>query len=164
MSEPSDQPGWTPDDLSAATGESIAQLAALAQDGLLVRQAEGLYEADSLNRVRLIRFARERGVDEDQLVAAVSSQGDLLGIFEGLHRGEPTGLTLQEAASEVGLSPTLISELTEVVGWNPSARATTDDVEALTRLNEAVTGGFDTDPLLQLIRVYTDLLDRLADA
>lgn len=161
---PDKEPGWTPEDLSQATGESAESLDELAHDGLLVRQADGRYDDDSLNRVRLIRFARDRGVDEDQLAAAVSSKGDLLGIFEGLDRGAPTGLTLREAASEVGMPSTLMAELTEVVGWDPDAMATTDDVQALAGLSHAVTTGFDAEPLLQLVRVYTDLLDRLADA
>jgi len=80
---PCDGQAWTATDLSAATGEPIERLRAFADAGLLVRRDDGRYDPDALNRVRLIRFAREHGVDEDRLAAAVTSQGDLLGTFEG---------------------------------------------------------------------------------
>ena len=162
--EARDEAGWTPADLSAATGEPIDQLAKFAERGLLIRQAGGSYNADSLNRVLLIRFARERGVDEDRLAAAVDAQGDLLGIFDALSTGEPTEHTLQQAASAAGLPSDIIAELGEVLVWDATARATTQDVDALVLLAQALEMGLDRTPLLELVRVYADLLDRLADA
>jgi class 3 adenylate cyclase len=155
---------WSPEDLSAATGEPIDRLAAFAAAGLLVRQADGRYDRDALNRARLIRFARDRGVDEDRLAAAVAAQGDLLGIFEGLSSAEPTRHTLEQAAVEVGLPADLMAELTEVIGWDATAIATSEDVEALGLFVRAVSTGLEREPLLQLVRVYANLLDRLADA
>jgi class 3 adenylate cyclase/YHS domain-containing protein len=157
-------PAWTPEGLSAVTGEPIDRLAALADTGLLVRQADGNYDADALNRMRLIRFARDRGAGEDRLAAAVAVQGDLLGIFEGLSSAEPTPHTLVQAAAQAGLPADLMAELTGILGWDATAVATSEDVEALSLLVRAVTTGLDREPLLQLVRVYADLLDRLADA
>jgi class 3 adenylate cyclase/YHS domain-containing protein len=154
----------TAEELSAATGEPMDRLATFASDGLLVRRPDGRYNADSLNRVRLIRFARERGVDADRLAAAVGAQGDLLGMFDGLSSGEPTRHTLWQAASEAGLPSDLIAELSEILGWDDTAIATTEDVEALALFSQALTTGLDRVPLLQLVRIYADLLDRLADA
>lgn len=54
--------GWTPAALSAATGEPVDHLAAFADAGLLARQPNGGYDGDAVNRVRLIRFARDRGL------------------------------------------------------------------------------------------------------
>lgn len=156
--------GMTPKELSAATRESIQRLATLADLGLLVRDADGNYDAKSLNRMRLIRFARDRGVDDDQLAAAVATQGDLLGIFEGLGNAEPTALTLEQAAADVGLAGDLMAELTGVLEWDATAIATKEDMTALSLLVQAVQTGLGREPLLQLVRVYADLLDRLADA
>jgi hypothetical protein len=75
---------WTAEELAAATGEPVDRLAGFAEAGLLLRRADGRYEGDAWSRVALIRFARERGVDEGRLAAAVAAQGDLLGIFERL--------------------------------------------------------------------------------
>lgn len=155
---------WTAQDLSAATGESLDRLAALADAGLLERQADGRYAGDAINRMRLIRFAGERGIDEVRLAASVANQGDLLGIFEGLSSAEPTRHTLGQAAVEVGLPSGLAAELAEVLGWDESRIATNEDVEVLRLFVRAVATGLDREPLLQLVRVYADLLARLADA
>ena len=158
------EPGWTPDDLSAATDESVDHLAELANDGLLIRREDGRYDTDSLNRVQLVQFVRGRGVDHAQLAAAVNAQGDLLGVFDGLSTAEPTHLTLQQAGSQAGLPPDLMAELIEILGWDADAMATSEDVDALELFVQAVSTGLEREPLLQLIRVYADLLDRLADA
>jgi class 3 adenylate cyclase len=158
------RPGWTPDDLSAATDESVDHLAELANDGLLIRRADGQYDSDSLNRVQLIRFVRDRGIDQAQLAAAVDAQGDLLGVFDGLSTAEPTNMTLQQAGSQVGLPPDLMAELIEILGWDADAMASNEDVDALGLFVQAVSTGLEREPLLQLVRVYADLLDRLADA
>lgn len=155
---------WSPEELRAASGDSIESLAALADAGLLVRRPDGRYDGDALNRLRLIRFARDRGVDEGRLAAAVTEQGDLLGAFEGLSSAEPTQHTLGQAADRVGLPAELVAELAEILGWDATAIATTEDVAALELLVQAVTTGLDREPVLQLVRVYADLLDRLADA
>jgi adenylate cyclase len=122
------------------------------------------YEGDAFNRMALIRFAREHGVDEGQLAAAVVAQDDLLGIFEGLSVGEATSHTLAEAAKQVGLADDVMADVTQMLGWDASAIAITEDVDALRLLAQAVSTGLEREPLLQLVRVYADLLDRLADA
>jgi adenylate cyclase len=155
---------WTAEELAAATGEPVERLAAFAEVGLLLRRADGRYEGDAWNRVALIRFTREHGVDENQLAGAVAAQGDLLGIFEGLSVGEATPDTLAGAAEQVGLADDVMAEVTQALGSDASAIATTEDVDALRLLAQAVSTGLDREPLLQLVRVYADLLDRLADA
>jgi hypothetical protein len=131
---------------------------------LLSRGDDGGYDVDALGRVQLIHFAEQRGVGVDQLAAAVTLQGDLLGIFEGFSNGEATPYTLAEAAPEVGLSDELMGEITELLEWDLSTIATSEDVDALRLLAQAVSTGLDREPLLQLVRVYADLLERLADA
>jgi adenylate cyclase len=155
---------WDPGQLAEAAGESVDRLADYAEAGLLLRQSDGRYDPDALNRLRLIRFAAERGIDETRLAAAVVEQGDLLGIFEGLSSAEPTAYTLDEAAAKVGLDPDLMTDLTDLLGWDRNARATNEDVDAMGLLVQAVATGLEREPLLQLVRVYADVLDRLADA
>jgi adenylate cyclase len=149
---------WEPDALAAAAGEAYAEA------GLLVGRPDGRYDADALTRLRLIRFARDRGVDERQLAAAIRDQGDLLGIFEGLGSATSTPYTLDQAAAKAGLDPDLMAELTELLGWDGKSRATSEDLDALGLLARAVAAGLKREPLSQLVRVYADLLDRLADA
>jgi adenylate cyclase len=155
---------WSPEQLADASGESVDDLATYAETGLLVRQADGRYDADALHRLELLQFARERGITPSQLGAAVAEQGDLLGIFEGLGSEEPTSHTLGEAAAKAGLDNELIAELVEILGWKLTAKATNEDVDALDLLVQALTLGLPREALVQQVRVYADLLDRLADA
>ena len=57
-----------------------------------------------------------------------------------------------------------MTELIEILGWDVDAMASSEDVGALGLFVQAVSTGLEREPLLQLIRVYADLLDRLADA
>jgi hypothetical protein len=155
---------WMAQELAAATGETTARLAEFADAGLLPHRDDGGYDADGLDRINLIHFAEQRGVGVDRLAAAVTAQGDLLGIFEGFSNGEATSYTLAQACTEVGLPEELMCEITQLLAWDPSTIATTEDVDALRLLAQATSAGLDREPLLQLVRVYADLLDRLADA
>jgi adenylate cyclase len=73
---------WSLDKLAAAAGETERRLRWFADVGLLHRQADGDFEPDSLHRLRLIQFARRRGISDEQLMAANAKQGDLLTIFD----------------------------------------------------------------------------------
>ena len=155
---------WEADRLAAATGESVTQLNRYVDLGLLSRTVDGRYEADAVHRLQLIQFARERGIDEQRLSDAVEEQGDLLGLFEGLSSAEPTEQTREEAALGAGLDMELVSELVEILGWDLRDRATNEDLEAFELLTQALSLGLAREPLMQQVRVYADMLDRLADA
>lgn len=153
---------WSLDKLAAVASESEDRVRRYAEVGLLHRQAGGDFEADSLHRLRLIQFARSRGFDDEQLVAATASQGDLLGIFD-----EPTPLdnfvgSLIDASRELGLDDAMIGELAEILDWDVEA-GTEADVAALHVLARALELGMPRDALLQLVRVLADSMDRLAD-
>jgi class 3 adenylate cyclase/YHS domain-containing protein len=132
--------------------------------GLLHRQANGELEPDSLHRLRLIQFARSRGFGDDQMVAATASQGDLLGIFN-----EPTPLdtvvggNLADAARELGLDEALFDELVEILAWDVEG-ATESDLAILRVQARLQALGMPRDALLQLVHIFADAMDRLADA
>jgi class 3 adenylate cyclase len=131
---------------------------------LLKRTVDGDYDADAFHRLELIRFAGSRGIDEQQLAGALTEQGDLLTVFDYLSSAHPTELTRMQAATEANLDVELVASLSEILGWDPNARATNEDVEALHLMSTALQLGLAREPLTQLLRVYADLLDRLADA
>src|SRR4051794_30962870 len=155
---------WSSDALAAASGDPTERIALYADLGLLRRAVDGKYDEDSLHRIGLIRFARERGVEEHRLAQAVAEQGDLLSVFDYLSSATPTEWTRMQAASEAGLDAELIAALIELLGWDPHERATDEDIAAFDLLTQALTLGLPREPLLQLVRVYADILDRLADA
>lgn len=93
---------WSLDKLAALAGESEARIRGYADAGLLHRQPDEQFEPDSLHRLRLIQFARSRGVTEDRLAASIASQGDLLGIFDELVPVGDATVNLVDVARELG--------------------------------------------------------------
>jgi class 3 adenylate cyclase/YHS domain-containing protein len=155
---------WSLDELAAAAGESGDRIRRYVDAGLLHRQPDGAFEPDSLHRLRLIQFARGRGVSDEQLVAATAAQGDLLGIFEELAPPGEALVDLVIAARELGLDDAVVSELAEILDWRDVAVGTESDVAALRIVADALELGMPRDALVQLIRVFADATDRLADA
>jgi adenylate cyclase len=154
---------WRLDKLAAAAGETERRLRWFADVGLLHRQADGDFEPDSLHRLRLIQFAGRRGFSDEQLVAANAKQGDLLTIFD-----EPTLITdvpadLFDAARELGFDDAVIAELAEILDWDVEP-GTESDVATLRVLARALELGMPRDALMQMVRVFADSMDRMADA
>lgn len=155
---------WCLDKLSAVAGEPGQRLEWYAEVGLLHRRADGDFEPDSLHRLRLIRFARSRGVDDEQLAAANARQGDLLGIFDEL--AEPAeGLTdLVAAGRDLGLDDAVLAELADILDWEAIGAGGESDVAALRVVAKALSLGMPRDAMMQVVRVLADAMDRLADA
>ena len=154
---------WSLDKLAAVAGETEERLRWYADEDLLHQQADGDFEPDSLHRLRLIQFARSRGFGDEQLAAALASQGDLLGIFEEHTPLDGAPVNLIEAARELGLDDEVITQLTEILHWDVQA-GTDSDVAALRVSARAVELGMPREALLQIVRVFADTTDRLADA
>ena len=155
---------WSLDRLADIAGETEDHLRWCVDAGLLHRQPDGDFDTDSLHRLRLIQFARSRGVSDKQLAATTARQGDLLGVFvEFSQPGEAT-LNLADTARELGLDDALIGELAEIVDWDEVGSGTESDVAALRVIADALALGIPRDALMQIIRVFADATDRLADA
>lgn len=155
---------WSLDKLAIASGETEDRLRRYVDAGLLHRQSDGGVEADSLQRVSLIQFARSRGVSDEQLAAATARHGDLFGVFGELaHPGEIT-VKLVDTARELGLDDAVIGELAEILDWDDVGSGTESDVAALGVVADALRLGMPRDAVMQTIRVFADATDRLADA
>jgi adenylate cyclase len=155
---------WSLDKLAAVAGEPEARLRGYADAGLLHVQPDGDLEPDSLHRVRLIQFARSSGVTDDQLAAAIASQGDLLRIFDELVPVSEADVSLVDTAHEVGLDDGVISELAEIMDWDDAGGGTESDVATLHVFAKALALGMPRDALMQMVHVFADATDRLADA
>ena len=155
---------WSLDKLAAVAGETEARLSEYADAGLLHRSPNGEFDPDSLHRLRLIQFARSRGVSDEQLAATVATQGDLLGIVDELVPVGDATVSLVDAARELGLDDTVIDELAEILDWDDVGSGTESDVATLHELVKALELGMPRDALMQLVRVFADATDRLADA
>ena len=154
---------WTLESLSAEAAEIAARIQQYADAGLLRRHDDGSFAADSLHRLRLIQFARSRGFGDEQLLAAASSQGDLLSVFDEADSGV-SDVDLRSAARDEGLNDDVITELAEILEWDSDLATTESDAAALHVVARALELGMPQDALMQLVRIFADAMDRLADA
>ena len=155
---------WSLDKLAAVAGETEDRIREYVGAGLLHRQADGDFEPDSLHRLRLIQFAQSRGVSDEQLAAATASQGDLLGIFEELAPPSSGPANLTDAARRLGLDDAVVEELAEILDWKDLGVGTDSDVATLRVVAKALGLGMPREAIMQLMRVFADATDRLADA
>jgi adenylate cyclase len=155
---------WSLERLAAKSGEPEDRLRRYVDAGLLHRQGDGDFEPDSLHRLRLIQFARSRGVTDERLVAAAADQGDLLGGFDELTPVSDLAVDLVGAAEELGLDEPVIRELAGILDWDDTATGSESDLGALQVLARALSLGIPRDALMQMVRVIADAMDRLADA
>jgi adenylate cyclase len=154
---------WTLERLAAAAAEVDDRIQQYADAGLLHRLDDGSFAPDSLHRLRLIQFARSRGFGDEQLLAAARSQGDLLSVFEEIDDSE-SDVNLYAASREAGLDGAVITELAEILEWDSDTAGTESDVAALRVVARALELGMPRDALMQLVRIFADAMDRLADA
>src|SRR3954451_9640742 len=109
-------PSWGPEALATASRESVDRLAWYAEAGMLIRDADGCYTPDALHRLRMIRYARQRGITDEDLALATKEQGDLLGIFEDLTPPEALTHNLEASAQAAGIPTPLLDELIHLLG------------------------------------------------
>jgi class 3 adenylate cyclase len=131
---------------------------------LLHIDSPGVFAGDSLHRLQLIQHARRRGISDEDLAVAIKQQGDLLAVFEELEPGTVTEQTMVEVARDAALPDRVVGELIDVLGADDDAPATTDDLNGLQLLQQALQLGVPEDALVQLIRVFAESTERLADA
>ena len=159
-----DEAGWSPAALAAASAESQEHLAWYASAGMIVRLPGGRYGTDSLHRLRLIRYAHRRGISDDDLATAFKEAGDLLDMFVSLSSSDLSPRDLTTAAARAGVPGDLLAELLVLAGIDEPAFATQDDVEAIGWLGQALAAGIPVEALRQLIRVFVEQTERIADA
>lgn len=154
---------WILHRLATVAAETEDRVCSYADMGLLHRQADGDFAPDSLQRLRLIQFAQARGVSAQQLAAA-ASHGDLLGVFDEVAPPSGAAANLTDIAAELGLDDDVIADLRELLGWDEVGATTESDVAVLRMVARAVELGLPRDALMQLVRVFADAMERLADA
>ena len=156
------RPNWPLERLAAVSSETPERLTWYAAADMLHLDAPDVFAGDSLHRLRLIRHAHRRGISDEDLALAIKEQGDLLNVFEELGGDTLTDQTLRQAAA--AMPPRLLEELIALLSVDPDELASTEDVEAVQLLHEALKLGLPEDALIQLIRVYVDSTGRIADA
>jgi class 3 adenylate cyclase/YHS domain-containing protein len=157
------------DQLARLSGEPVDVLRGWAALGLLSGDDETGFDATSLERVRLIQFAGQRGIDPEAIAAASSSQGDMLGRYvENLGFSDQgpvaSAYSLEEAADKAGVERGQFERLWLASGLRDQARADDEDIEAIRCFAEAIELGMPEDAVLQIARVSADALGKVAEA
>jgi adenylate cyclase len=152
------------------TLEQLAERLRIDTDSVREWAALGLIDpqtcepAQLVERAGLLQQATRRGIDAQTIAAAVAQQGDLLERFTdyvGAPEGEPRSLA--DAAGDVGVDVDVARRLRAAAGL-PMDEIYDEDVAALRALRTALDVGLPEEALLQLMRVFADALDRVADA
>lgn len=150
-------------ELAQRTGLPADVLEHYAALDLLERDAAGRFASDSATRVRLIRFAESRGITPEALAIATAEQNILLGTFVELQTDPDRPYDMTKEAAKAGVDIDLLRQVQELMQWDDDS-GSAEDVKALQMMGQALKAGLPREALMQLIRVYTDFADRLADA
>lgn len=131
---------------------------------LLPRDDDGSLGATAARRMRLIGFALSRGIPEQQLLSAMHAYGDLVGSFDELAPAPVEGLDLDALVAAVELDRDLMEDILAAIGADPHGPLTEDDLEAARSARQALDLGLPPNVLLQLLRVFAENMERLAEA
>jgi adenylate cyclase len=146
-------------------GVSPATLRRWARDGVIPQYA-GRWTPTALGQARVVARMRERGHSLAEIRQATEDGRLAFGYIDELLPPADAAYTLEHAARETGLEPTLIERIVTTLGWSPAhARSMSEDEVQLLRYVAAVLdAGLPLGALLQLVRVYGQAMAQVADA
>lgn len=133
--------------------------------GLLRTDSDGGFDADAVERVRLISFASDRGIAAADIVRLSEAQGsDVLARYIDLLGGpRKPGRSIGEAARLAELPEPLVRRF-RIAGGLADQEVFDEDLEMMRTGATALAVGLPEVALLQIVRVLADSLTRVADA
>jgi adenylate cyclase len=158
------------EELSAAevarqAGVTVQTLKRWARDGV-VPLHNGSWTRAAAAQARMVGRLRERGHTLPEIRQAIATGRLAFGYVEDLFPTEDGGITMQEAAEEVGLAPALVERIFQTMGFSAGSLEclTPDDVQFLRYGAAVLSAGFPLIAFLQLTRVYGQAIAQMADA
>ncbi len=120
----------------------------------------------AIAHAKVVARLRKRGHSLREIRAAAEAGRLAAGPIEDLFPSADAPYSLDEAATLAGLQPALVGRLWSSMGFSHrfGARLTQGDVKLLGRAGAVLAAGLPTIALLQLTRVYGQVLAQLADA
>lgn len=131
----------------------------------IVPLEDGHWTQASAAQARIVARMRERGHSLREIKRAVKDGRLAAGFLEELLPVTGEGRSRREAAELIGMEDDLAERFMSLIG-NPmlsSDRLTDEDIEMLWTLKRILDTGFPLVALLQLVRVYSQSLRRIAE-
>ena len=132
--------------------------------GLLPREPDGSLGGAAARRAQLLAFALSRGIEPHQLLAAMRAYGDMFVAFDGLGLTPAADDDRAAVLADIGLDEDDARSISAAGGVPFDGTITVEDLGALRSAKRALDLGLPLPVLLQLLRVFADNMDRLAEA
>ncbi len=151
--------------LSRYTGEPVDRLREWRVRGIIGDAASDSLSVDDIERVRLVQLLLRRGIAVDTIAEAAQS-----GLFDWyrdfpFQPGAGPVYSLAEAAEMLGLDLAMLQRFRDAMGsMAPDDFVHEDELELMRGWNAASQAGVPADAMIEIIRVYADNLDRIAEA
>jgi len=157
--------GLTLEQLARYTGEPEERLRDWQERGVLNAARDGLVPPDEVDRVRLVQLLLRRGIDPEAI--AERRRNGTLEWLEDWPFKESVGAlySLAEAAEIVGMELSTLQRFRDA--FSPSAPedyVTEEEIGLLRAWKTAALAGVPEEAMVEMIRVYMDSLDRVAEA
>jgi len=152
------------EELGAATGEPAERLQQLRVLRLIGSGAEERFGPGDLERIRLVQFLERRQIPLEKIARLEGDEAVLTSVVDFLYpRGVGRRYAFAQAVEIVGLDADVARRLRDALA--PSDELLGEhDVRMLGEAKIALDAGFPEDAFLQLVRVYADALERVAEA
>jgi adenylate cyclase len=126
---------------------------------------KGRWTVAAAAQARVVARMRERGYSLEDLKSAGREGRLAFGFTEELFSGSEEAITVEQAAAETGLEPELVERILVILGTPKGQRELSqEDLVALRHCARVLAAGFPLVAFLQLVRVYTQSMRRIADA
>lgn len=153
-------------DLAKRTGEPVRRLQEWCKLGLIGSAGGEHYTPPDVERIRLIQLLLRRGIRLAMITQAEKEHAFVARYIQSIFpSGVPPRCSLAEAVQVVGLDLRTLRQFAELLGLSDEHDGlNADDVAALRCFKVALDAGFPEEAMVQLIRVYSDTLARVAEA
>jgi class 3 adenylate cyclase/YHS domain-containing protein len=153
-------------ELSARSSEPTERINAWCDAGLIGDKTSRLFAPEDLQRIRLIQFLLRHGFALEAIVQANKEAGIIESHVELLASdGQSETYSVEEAAAKIGWGIETVCRFLDAAGLaEKSSCLAEEDVRALRALKLGEEAGLPEAALLQLARVYSDALGRVAEA
>ena len=153
-------------ELAQQTGEPEERLRAWQSLGLIGRGDTPEFAPVDVERARLVQLFLRRGISLERIAEVDRAERFIDHYVDTIFpRGVSRAYSLAEAADRVGLPLAEVRRFWEAsLPGEQAQTATEDDVWMLRSLKLALDAGFPEEALMQMMRVYSDALERVAEA